>query len=111
MGRLCIGYGSLMYMALPPDSRHCVRLTHWSRMIVGVHRVLQRFGRDTAKSLGEAVTCGVQEAEGHLAASASGGRGPGGTMEVPTLSIARHEGRPPADDIFAHPGCPQPVSS
>jgi hypothetical protein len=30
-------------------------------------------------------------------------------MEVPTLTIFCHEGRPPADDIFAYPGCPQPV--
>jgi hypothetical protein len=32
-----------------------------------------------------------------------------GTMEVITLTIACHEGPPPADDIFAYPGCPQPV--
>ena len=32
-------------------------------------------------------------------------------MEVLTLTIACHEGRPPADDIFAYPGCPQPVPS
>ena len=32
-------------------------------------------------------------------------------MEVPTLTVVCHEGRPPADDIFAYPGCPQPVSS
>jgi hypothetical protein len=32
-------------------------------------------------------------------------------MEVLTLTIACHEGRPPADDIFAHSGCPQPVPS
>src|SRR5882757_5438861 len=30
-------------------------------------------------------------------------------MEVLTLAIACHEGHPPADDIFAYPGCPQPV--
>ena len=30
-------------------------------------------------------------------------------MEVPTLTIACHEGHPPADDIFVHPGCAQPV--
>jgi hypothetical protein len=30
-------------------------------------------------------------------------------MEVLTLTIACSEGRPPADDIFAHSGCPQPV--
>ena len=30
-------------------------------------------------------------------------------MEVPTLAIVCHEGRPPADDIFARSGCPQPV--
>ena len=38
-----------------------------------------------------------------------GGQGPGGTMEVPTLTIACHEGRPPADDIFLHDSCSQPV--
>jgi hypothetical protein len=41
--------------------------------------------------------------------SGGGGPGPGGTMEVPTLTIFCHEGRPPADDIFAYWGCPQPV--
>jgi len=30
-------------------------------------------------------------------------------MEVLTLTIACHEGRPPADAIFAYPGWPQPV--
>src|SRR6185437_7311464 len=30
-------------------------------------------------------------------------------MEVPTLAIFCHEGHPPADDIFVHDGCPQPV--
>src|SRR5438045_56092 len=30
-------------------------------------------------------------------------------MEVPTLTIFCREGRPPADDIFAYWGCPQPV--
>jgi hypothetical protein len=30
-------------------------------------------------------------------------------MEVLTLAIACHEGHPPADDIFAYAGCPQPV--
>ena len=30
-------------------------------------------------------------------------------MEVLTLTIVCHEGRPPADDIFAYPCCPQPV--
>ena len=30
-------------------------------------------------------------------------------MEVPTLAIVCHEGRPPADDIFAYSGCPEPV--
>ena len=30
-------------------------------------------------------------------------------MEVLTLAIFCHEGRPPADDIFAYSGCPQPV--
>jgi Transposase DDE domain len=28
-------------------------------------------------------------------------------MEVPTLTVVFHEGRPPADDIFVHSGCPQ----
>ena len=32
-------------------------------------------------------------------------------MEVPTLTIFCREGRPPADDIFAYPGCAQPVPS
>src|SRR5580658_11313339 len=41
--------------------------------------------------------------------SAGGGRGPGGTMEVLTLTIACPEGHPPADDIFADCGCAQPV--
>jgi predicted transposase YbfD/YdcC len=30
-------------------------------------------------------------------------------MEVPTLTIACHEEPPPADDIFLHDRCPQPV--
>jgi hypothetical protein len=28
-------------------------------------------------------------------------------MEVPNLTIFCREGRPPADDLFAHSGCPQ----
>jgi len=32
-------------------------------------------------------------------------------MEVLTLTIACHEGRPPADDIFAYSCCPEPVPS
>ena len=36
--------------------------------------------------------------------SAGGGQGPGGTMEVLTLTVVCHERRPPADDIFLHPG-------
>jgi hypothetical protein len=32
-------------------------------------------------------------------------------MEVPTLTIFCREGRPPADDIFAYSGCPQPISA
>jgi hypothetical protein len=63
----------------------------------------------TRKSRNEAVTCGVVAAGDVPGVSASGGQGPGGTMEVLTLTIACHEGRPPADDIFAYPGCPQPV--
>jgi hypothetical protein len=44
--------------------------------------------------------------------SAGGGGGPGETMEVPTLTVVCHEGRPPADAIFSHAGCcPQPVPS
>ncbi len=44
--------------------------------------------------------------------SAGGGRGPSGTMEVPTLTVVCREGLPPAHDIFLHDGCgPQPVPS
>ena len=43
--------------------------------------------------------------------SEGGGRGPGGTMEVLMLTICFHEGNPPADDIFVHSGCAQPVPS
>jgi hypothetical protein len=43
--------------------------------------------------------------------SGVGGRGPGGTMEVPALAIFCREGPRPADDIFAYPGCPEPVPS
>jgi hypothetical protein len=57
------------------------------------------------------VTWGVVTTADVSGVSADGGRGPGGTMEVLTLTIACHEGRPPADDIFAYPGCPQPVPS
>jgi len=41
--------------------------------------------------------------------SAGGGQDPGGTMEVPMHTIFCREGRPPADDMFAYWGCPQPV--
>jgi hypothetical protein len=41
--------------------------------------------------------------------SVGGGQGPGGTMEVPTLTIFCREGHPPADDIFAYCSCAQPV--
>jgi hypothetical protein len=41
--------------------------------------------------------------------SAGGEQGPGETMEVLTLTIDCHEEIPPADDIFAYSGCPQPV--
>jgi hypothetical protein len=66
--------------------------------------------RDTAKSLSKAVTCGVVTTDDVSGVPAGGGRGPGGTMEVltPTSPAAR---TPPADDIFVHPGCPQPVPS
>jgi hypothetical protein len=66
--------------------------------------------RDAAKSCSKAVTCHVVVTGDVSGVSAGGGRDLGGTMEVPTLTIARHEGRPPADDIFAYPGCPQPAS-
>jgi len=56
------------------------------------------------------VTCDVVTTGEASGVSAGGGQGPGGTMEVPTLTIACHEGRPPADDIFAYSGCPQPAS-
>ena len=56
------------------------------------------------------MTCGVVTAVDAPGVSAGGGQGPGGTMEVPTLTIFRREGRPPADDIFVYSGCPQPVS-
>ena len=64
-----------------------------------------------SSSLIEAVTCGAVAAGDAPGVSSSGGRGPGGTMEVLTLTIACHEGRPPADDIFAYSCCPQPVPS
>jgi len=35
--------------------------------------------------------------------SAGGGRGPGGTMEVLTLTVVCREGRPPAHDILSIP--------
>ena len=63
------------------------------------------------QSRNEAVICGVVAAGDVPGVSGSGGQGPGGTMEVLTLTIACHEGRPPADAIFAYPGCPQPVPS
>ena len=56
------------------------------------------------------MTCGVVVGVDVPGVSVGGGRGPGGTMEVLTLTIACRERRPPADAIFAHPsGCPQPV--
>src|SRR5690242_3481881 len=57
----------------------------------------------------EVVTCYAVTAGDAPGVSAGGGQGPDGTMEVLTLAIFCHEGRPPADDIFAYPGCPQPV--
>lgn len=50
------------------------------------------------------MTCGVVAAVDASDAFAGGERGPGGTMEVPTLTIFCREGRPPADDIFAYSG-------
>ena len=42
--------------------------------------------------------------------SEGGGRGPGGTMEAPTLTVVCHEGRPPVHAVFLPDGCcPQPV--
>src|SRR5579859_4782827 len=55
------------------------------------------------------MTCGVVTAVDEPGVSSADGRGPGGTMEVPTLTIFCREGHPPADDIFAYWGCPQPV--
>jgi hypothetical protein len=55
------------------------------------------------------MSCGVVATGGASGVSAGGGQGPGGTMEVLTLTIFCREGRPPADDIFAYCGCPQPV--
>jgi pimeloyl-ACP methyl ester carboxylesterase len=65
--------------------------------------------RDPARSWSEAVTCGVVTAGDVPGVSGSGGQGPGGTMEVPTLTIFCREGHPPADDIFTYPRCPQPA--
>jgi hypothetical protein len=42
--------------------------------------------------------------------SAGGGQGPGGTMEVLTLTSPASRD-PPADAIFAYPGCPLPLPS
>jgi len=53
------------------------------------------------------VTCYVLTAGDAPGVSSGDGRGPEGTMEVPALTIFCHEGDPPADDIFAYPGCPQ----
>jgi hypothetical protein len=61
------------------------------------------------KVVGEALTCAVVAVDDVPGVAAGGGRCPGGTMEVLTLAIFRHEGRPPADVIFAYPGRPQPV--
>jgi hypothetical protein len=53
------------------------------------------------------VTCDVVAAGDVPGVSAGVGQGPGGTMKVRTLTIACHEGYPPADAIFAYSGCPQ----
>ena len=53
------------------------------------------------------MTCYVLTAGDAPGVSSGDGRGPEGTMEVPALTIFCHEGDPPADDIFAYPGCPQ----
>ena len=53
-------------------------------------------GRDPAKSLIETVTCGVVVADDVPGVSPGGGQGPGGTMEVPTLTIFCREGYPSA---------------
>ena len=34
--------------------------------------------------------------------SSGGGQSPGGTMEVPRLTVVCHERRPPTDDTFAY---------
>ncbi len=59
--------------------------------------------RGTAKSWSESLTCDVVTTGGACGVSAGGGQGPGGTMEVLTLTVVCHERRPPADDIFLHP--------
>jgi hypothetical protein len=41
--------------------------------------------------------------------SLAGGQGPGGTMEVLTLTIFCREGRPSADDIFPPNASGQPT--
>ena len=64
--------------------------------------------RDTAKSWIKAVTCGAVMAVDAPGVSAGGGQGPGGTVEVTTLTIFCREGHPPADDIFAYPGSTAP---
>src|ERR1700722_12889210 len=51
--------------------------------------------RDPAKSLSEAVACGAAEAADGSGIFAGGGRGPGGTMEVLTLTVACPGGPPP----------------
>lgn len=55
------------------------------------------------------MACGVVAMDDVPGVAAGGGRCPHGTMEVLTLAIFRHEGRPPADVIFAYSGCQQPV--
>jgi hypothetical protein len=63
--------------------------------------------KDPAKSRIEAVTCDVVAAGDVPGVSAGAGQGPGGTMKVRTLTIACHEGYPPADAIFVYSGFSQ----
>jgi hypothetical protein len=54
------------------------------------------------------VSCGFVAAGDVSGVPADGGQGPGGTMEVPTLTSPASRD-PPADAILAYPGCPLPL--
>ena len=107
-GPFGVGDGSKGFAASPGVGRWRAARAGHPRLGIPASRA-SATGQGHGKVGIEAVTCGVVIADDVSGVSAGGGRARAERWKFSTLTIACHEGRPPADDIFAHTGCPQPV--